>query len=172
MSEKEKVELLKFIIKCGQTIIITILTAMVLGFFSYLGWLGANLVEIKANQQTIIKELSIQEAEKAMLAEELIKENFEVKEKVKSIEEPKIVEQLPQLPAPPPAPVRLPDVERELERELEEEKPKPGPTEEELFELEQKRVEQEKQERFQIYKQQFEQKIAIPRENINQQIKK
>lgn len=72
--------------KVINTVVLTIVTALVLGFFSFLGWLGATMIDIKDNQTKIIKELQYKELKDAKTVEVVSKELFEAKQQIYTLE--------------------------------------------------------------------------------------
>ena len=60
--------------KIVQTVLLTIISAIIMGFFGYLGWLGTTLVSISNKQETILHELEMRKEEKAKMISVLTEE--------------------------------------------------------------------------------------------------
>jgi hypothetical protein len=78
MEDNHKTPLSQQIIR---TVILTAASALVLGFFSFFGWLGMTILDVKDNQIKIIQELEYRNQEKSKTDEVLTEELFKLKNK-------------------------------------------------------------------------------------------
>jgi hypothetical protein len=175
MSEEKEQTL---ITKLFHTVVLTIASCMVLGFFSFFAWLGSTVIDIQSQVSQISQEQKVQDEEKSKMFEELLKETFKAKvdaEKAqeKAVDSEKIKKELDKTTTLPKPHVKPKDdeevkinIQEEMQKyldQLEKEKQK------ELIKAEREAKEKKLlEQKYEEYKHQLEQRIIVPRERLQQ----
>lgn len=74
--------------KVINTSVLTTISAMILGFFSFLGWLGVTLITIQDNQTKIIKDIQYNKLKVEKAVEVISSEVFQSNLRISTINQP------------------------------------------------------------------------------------
>lgn len=91
--------------KVINTSVLTTISAMILGFFSFLGWLGVTLITIQDNQTKIIKDIQYNKLKVEKAVEVISSEVFQSNLRISNINQPnsKDYNNLPKSAPPKPS---------------------------------------------------------------------
>lgn len=154
--------------KIVQTAVLTGISALVLGFFSFFGWLGVTMIKIQDNQTKIIQDLKYKELRESKTVNVLTSELFDVKQRITQLEYSNnpfedTIDQSDESSYDIEVP-DVPEVKEEVKGDKELEK---HAIEEELQRIaEQKKREQSQRKELEHYQQQIQQQRIIPPEQL------